>query len=68
MIQTEIFDTWEDGTKLIRTWSDAGFFIEQVGTGILYAEAIDPDFMNRTYNETDQLIPVEPVMEESFEE
>lgn len=56
MIQTEIFDTWEDGTKLIRTWSDQGYFIRQDGTGILYEEAIDPETMNRTYTETDQPI------------
>ena len=26
--------------------------IKEDGTGILYSEAIDPDFMNRTYTET----------------
>lgn len=65
MIQTEVFDTWEDGTKLIKTYSDQGMMIEQVETGIRYAEAIDPDFMNREYTETDEPIPVE---EEEIEE
>lgn len=64
MIQTEVFDTWEDGTNLIRTWSDAGYYIEQVGTGAIYGEAIDPDFMGRTYIETDELIPTEEEDEE----
>ena len=66
MVQTEIFDTWEDGTKLIKTYSDQGMMIEQVDTGIRYAEAIDPDFMNREYIETDEIIPEEP--EEEVEE
>lgn len=65
MLQTEVFDVWEDGTKLIRTWSDAGFYIEQVGTGALYGEAIDPDFMKRTYIETN--IPLEPEEPEELE-
>lgn len=59
MIQTKIYDTWEDGTNLILTYSDAGMMIEQEGTGARYAEAIDPDFMNRTYIETDEPIPSE---------
>lgn len=63
MIQTKIYDTWEDGTNLILTYSDENFMIEQVDTGIRYAEAIDPDFMNRTYIETD-----EPIPEEDFDE
>lgn len=32
-------ETLESG--LIRTWSDAGYYIVQVETGIEYAEAID---------------------------
>lgn len=57
MIQTEIFDVWEDGTKLIRTYSDENFMIRQVSTGNLYAEAIDPDFIHMEYTETD--IPID---------
>lgn len=66
MIQTKIYDTWPDGTNLILTYSDEHFMIEQVGTGIRYAEAIDPDFMERTYIETDEPIPEEE--EEELEE
>lgn len=57
MIKTEIFDIWEDGTKLIRTYSDLNFMIRQLETGILYPEAIDPDFTHREYEETD--IPID---------
>ena len=56
MIQTEIYGEVE-GMTLIRTWDDAGNYIRQDGTGVLYAEPIDPDFMNRSYTETD--LPIE---------
>ena len=59
MIKTEIYDTWEDGTKLIKTYSDLNMMIEQKETGIRYAEAIDPESMHREYIETDEPIPVE---------
>ena len=54
MIVTE---KYEDSDYLVRTYSDAKMMIRQDGTGILYAEAVDPDFMSRTYTETD--IPIE---------
>ena len=49
----------EDGRIFVRTYSDAGYVIEQVGTGFRFAEAIDPHDMaaTRTYIETDD--PVE---------
>ena len=53
MLKTELLN---DGT-LIKTFSDAGMMIKQDETGILYAEAIDPINIGRTYTETD--IPVE---------
>ena len=51
---------------LVRTYSDAGFKIKQDGTDIIYDEAIDPVFMNRTYTETD--IPLDYEEEEEGEE
>ena len=60
MIKTEMYS--ED---LIRTYSDAGFKIKQDGTGIIYDEAIDPIFMNRTYTETDE--PIEKSEEKGAE-
>lgn len=64
MIQREFFETREDGVDLYRTYSDEGFMILQVETGIIYGEAIDPDGVERTYEETDILIEEEPESEE----
>ena len=49
----------DDGRIFVRTYSDAGYVIEQVGTGFRFAEAIDPHDMaaTRTYIETND--PVE---------
>ena len=57
MIKVEYYATRKDGVVLNRTYSDAGFYIER--DGIRYAEAVDPAELNRTYTETDELIPVE---------
>lgn len=57
MILQEKFKLDEDGWTLVKTWSDRGVLIKQIGTGDLYAEATDPDFTNREYEETD--IPIE---------
>lgn len=54
MIRTEEYMTREDGTVLIRTYSDAGYKIER--DGVQYDEAIDPQSLSRTYTETDTLI------------
>ena len=62
MIITEYFRTREDGVVLNRTYSDQGMMIER--DGVRYSEAIDPAELGRTYTETDELIPVEPVEEE----
>lgn len=48
-----IQETLESG--LIKSYSDAGFMIKQVETGVLYAEAIDvPN--KYTYEETSEKI------------
>lgn len=47
----------EGSADLVRTYSDAGMMIIQDGTGDMYAEAVDPDYMNRTYTESD--VPIE---------
>lgn len=54
MIQIEYYRTREDGVILNRTYSDIGMMIER--DGVLYSEAIDPSYTNRTYTETD--IPI----------
>lgn len=56
MIVTENFFA-EDGRIFKRTYSDAGFVIEQVQTGFRYAEAIDMHDAPYTYIETND--PVE---------
>lgn len=44
--------------KLIKHYSDGGFYIRQVETGIKYASAIDVIPCKYTYTETDELVPV----------
>ena len=46
-----------DGITYLHNYSDAGFKIEQDGTGILYDDAIDPLDIGRTYTETD--VPID---------
>ena len=53
MIQTEFLN---DGT-LVKHYSDAGFMMLQVETGMMYGEAIDVVPCRYTYEETD--VPVE---------
>lgn len=52
MIKTEYLN---DGT-LIKHYSDAGFMLLQVETGIKYADPIDMVPCGYTYEETDELI------------
>lgn len=56
MIVTEYFKTRNDGVRLYRTYSDEGYLILQVETGIQYEEAIDIENTSYTYKETDILI------------
>lgn len=55
MIVKELYyDTWEDGTKLFRTYSNEGKMIRKVGTDEMYSEAID--VKEYEYEETEELI------------
>ena len=65
MIKKEYYKTLEDGTILIRTYSDSNHYIIQDGTGIEYSEAIDPETMNRTYTESEKVIEEDSISEES---
>lgn len=49
-----------DGTEFIKTYSDAGFTIRQIETGNIYGEAIDLAIYPKEYEETNELIEVEP--------
>lgn len=53
MLRQETFQQEEGGWVFVRSFSDDNKYIRQDETGTLYEEAIDPDFMNRTYTETD---------------
>ena len=53
MIITKFYRTRDDGTTLIRTYSNKGYMIERNGS--LYDEAIDPENSGRTYTETEML-------------
>ena len=44
--------------KLVKHYSDGGFFIRQKETGAEYAEAVDVIPCRYTYEETDKLVPV----------
>ena len=57
MIKTEYLN---DGT-LIKHYSDAGFMLLQVETGIKYADPVDVVPCRYTYEETDKLIEMEEV-------
>lgn len=63
MLKTEYLGQ-VDGMTLHRTYSDEEMMIRQDETGELYEEAVDPDFMNRTYTETDIPIHTEEPPEE----
>ena len=43
--------------KLVKHYSDGGFFIRQKETGIEYAEAVDVIPCRYTYEETDKVVP-----------
>ena len=68
MIIREFFKTRADGVNLYRTYSDQGFMVRQIETGILYSEPIDVEDAPYTYEETDVLIERDGygVMEETL--
>lgn len=49
----------KDSSYLVRTYSDAGFYIEREGAQ--YAEAIDLPQFNYTYTETNIPLPKEEI-------
>lgn len=53
MIVREFYRTRKDGVSLYRTYSDAGYLIQQTQTGAEYAEAIDVADAPYTYTETE---------------
>ena len=55
MIKRELF-----GDNLYRTYSDEGYKIRQIETGIIFDDALDTQDVNFTYEETDEKI-VRPI-------
>ena len=58
MIKTEYLN---DGT-LIKHYSDAGFMLLQVETGVKYSDPIDLVPCRYTYEETDEKIEIEEII------
>ena len=65
MIVREFYKTRKDGVNLYKTYSDINMYIRQIETGIEYSEAIDVEFANYTYEETDT--PIEYIEESTVE-
>ena len=59
MIRREYTKTRDDGIKLFRTYSDKGYRIKQVQTGIIYDDAIDIEESGYIYEETTTFIEKE---------
>lgn len=53
MIVKEFFRQRQDGVNLWKTYSDAGVYIQKVGTKEVYGEAIDVEDCPFTYEETE---------------
>ena len=54
MIKRELF-----ADNLYRTYSDEGFKIRQIETGIIFDDALDLESANYTYEETEEKIEPE---------
>lgn len=56
MITTELVTRTGDDTVYIRTYSDQGMMIEEIGTGGYYEDVVDREDSGREFIETD--IPI----------
>ena len=56
MIKIEFYEQREDGVKLYKTYSDANYKIQKVGTNEIYDEAIDIENAGYEYIETTEKI------------
>lgn len=54
------------GNDLVKTYSDKGVMIRKIGTDEIYSEAIDPQKLNREYEETD--IPINQEIDEEIDQ
>lgn len=56
-----------NGKEFLHTYSDT-YMLKQVETGVLYTEALDLIPCKYTYEESEELLPVEEPIEELIEE
>ena len=56
MIVKEFYKTREDGVNLYKSYSDANFIIQKIGTDEKYSEAIDIEGSEYEYVETNNII------------
>ena len=66
MLKREYFGKHINGKDMYRTYSDDGFFILQHPTEIKYVEAVDLEDAEFTYEETDEKIETEPIIDFSM--
>lgn len=59
MIVKEFLLKRKDGVKLYKSYSNEGFYIKQVETGVIYTSAIDVENAPYNYVETADKIPDE---------
>lgn len=67
MVVRDFYKKRNDGVRLYKTYSNSGYFIKQNSTNIVYSEAIDVENTTYTYEETDELIPIEEATKEEKE-
>lgn len=58
-IKRDFYVELADGTKLYRTYSDAGKQIIQNETGVIFDDAVDVEGATYTYSETDTDIAIQ---------
>ena len=56
MIVKEFYELRFDGVSLYRTYSTDNLYIQKVGTDEIYSEALDVEFNDYEYVETDKVI------------
>jgi hypothetical protein len=56
MIVREFYATRFDGVNLFKTYSDKGYYIKQMPTGVLYEMAVDIENASFYYEETNVTI------------
>lgn len=56
MIVKEFYEKRFDGVNLYKTYSDKGYYIKQMPTGVVYVDTIDVENAPYTYEETNLIV------------